>query len=241
MKTTKILLLLTTFLLLVSGAFAQNIMQDVVYLKNGGIIRGTLIELVPDKHIKIQTVDGNVFVYQMSEIEKYVKEAVYHPQIIKVKDFTGMKLGYYGVVESGLGIGFGYDISILDSKLNIISGYRVNTWFAVGAGWGIRIRPGNEMYMPVFIDVRSNFLNKPTSPYISLDAGYGFCPSYHRLSGFMMSPTLGVSVKLKSNFAINLGLNYEMQHFDNAYSYYSYYRNASRYQHTISFQFGVCF
>lgn len=49
--------------------------QDVVYLKNGSIIRGMIIEQIPNKSIKIQTKDGNVFVYEMDEIEKITKEA----------------------------------------------------------------------------------------------------------------------------------------------------------------------
>lgn len=49
-------------------------LQDVIYLKNGGITRGTIMELIPDKTVKIETVDRNVFVYQMSEVEKIAKE-----------------------------------------------------------------------------------------------------------------------------------------------------------------------
>ena len=49
-------------------------LQDVIYLKNGSIIRGTIIEQVPNVSIKIQTKDGNVFVYKMEEVEKMTKE-----------------------------------------------------------------------------------------------------------------------------------------------------------------------
>ncbi|CEN39008.1 hypothetical protein CCYN2B_60001 [Capnocytophaga cynodegmi] len=49
---------------------------DVVYLKNGGVIKGEIIEQVPNISIKIQTKDGNVFVYEMDEISKISKEKV---------------------------------------------------------------------------------------------------------------------------------------------------------------------
>lgn len=52
---------------------AQN-MKDVVYLKNGGVIKGTIMEQVPGQSLKIQTSDGSVFVYNMSEVEKIGKE-----------------------------------------------------------------------------------------------------------------------------------------------------------------------
>ncbi|MBK7140429.1 MAG: hypothetical protein IPH74_16085 [Bacteroidetes bacterium] len=58
--------------------FAQTSQDEVVYLKNGSIIRGTIIEQIPNEKIKIQTSEGNVFVYKYDEIEKITKE----PKII---------------------------------------------------------------------------------------------------------------------------------------------------------------
>jgi len=55
-------------------AFGQEAMIDVVYLKDGSIIRGVIIEQVPNKSIKIQTRDGNVFVYQIDQIDRITKE-----------------------------------------------------------------------------------------------------------------------------------------------------------------------
>jgi len=49
---------------------------DVVYLKNGGVIKGMIIEQVPNVQVKIQTKDGSIFVHKMDEIEKITKEMV---------------------------------------------------------------------------------------------------------------------------------------------------------------------
>lgn len=48
--------------------------QEVVYLKNGSVIKGTVIEQIPGQSVKVQTQDGSVFVYTMDEVEKVVKE-----------------------------------------------------------------------------------------------------------------------------------------------------------------------
>ena len=56
-------------------ALAQEL-DDVVYLKNGGIVRGTVIEQIPDKSLKIARFDGKVFRYKMNEIDKISKETV---------------------------------------------------------------------------------------------------------------------------------------------------------------------
>lgn len=47
---------------------------DVVYLKNGGILVGNIIEQIPNESLKIQTKDGSVFVYSMSDIARIAKE-----------------------------------------------------------------------------------------------------------------------------------------------------------------------
>lgn len=47
---------------------------DVVYIKNGSIIKGIIIEQIPNVQIKIQTKDGSIFVYKMDEIERITKE-----------------------------------------------------------------------------------------------------------------------------------------------------------------------
>ena len=55
-------------------SFAQAGYEDVVYLKNGSVIHGVIIEQVPDQLIKIETKDKSVFVFKMEEIEKITKE-----------------------------------------------------------------------------------------------------------------------------------------------------------------------
>lgn len=52
---------------------AQQYVESV-YLKNGSIIKGTVIEQVPNGNIKIQRKDGSVYVYPMSEVVKITKE-----------------------------------------------------------------------------------------------------------------------------------------------------------------------
>lgn len=72
---------LLSLVLLVAALFcgsvmAQGNLKDVVYLKNGGVIKGTIVEQVPGVSIKIQIADGSIFVYQIEEVERITKEAV---------------------------------------------------------------------------------------------------------------------------------------------------------------------
>jgi len=84
--------------------------QDVVYLKDGSIIRGTIIEQVPNVSLKIKTGDGSVFVYQMDEVEKISKvegtgapatsTANTEAQLLR---FRGFKLGMVAAGEAWAG------------------------------------------------------------------------------------------------------------------------------------------
>ena len=55
-----------------SNVFADTI--DVVHLKNGSIIKGIVIETIPNETIKIRTSDGSIFVYSFDDVEKITKE-----------------------------------------------------------------------------------------------------------------------------------------------------------------------
>ena len=54
-----------------SNVFADTV--DVVYLKNGSIIRGMVVETIPNETVKIRTSDGSIFVYSLDEVEKITK------------------------------------------------------------------------------------------------------------------------------------------------------------------------
>lgn len=86
------------FALFVTGFVSaqQNNLIDIVYLKNGSVLRGVVIEQVPNELIKLQTADGNVFVYQVSEIEKITKEHVHnlHNALHKRNDYNITNKGF---------------------------------------------------------------------------------------------------------------------------------------------------
>lgn len=62
------------------GLAQDGELQDVVYLKNGSVVRGIIFEQVPLEKLKIRTADGSIFVFQMSEIERITREAPVTPE-----------------------------------------------------------------------------------------------------------------------------------------------------------------
>ena len=75
-----ILVACLTAFVAITPLFAQPL-EDVVYLKDGTIVRGIIIEQIPGKSLKIQTQGGSTFIYTLEEIAKIVKEPVLEPEV----------------------------------------------------------------------------------------------------------------------------------------------------------------
>jgi hypothetical protein len=70
-------LLFICVLLLVGVCVLQAVEYiDVLYLTDGSIIKGTIIEQVPGEQVKIQTRDGSILVHSWDKIEKFAREVV---------------------------------------------------------------------------------------------------------------------------------------------------------------------
>ena len=70
------LLLLSLFLstILTASTFSQEETQDVIYLENGSVVKGTIVELTPNVSVKIKLHDGIVYIYPMDEVRKIVRK-----------------------------------------------------------------------------------------------------------------------------------------------------------------------
>ena len=85
----------------ISHASAQQY-QDIVYLKNGSIIRGVIIEQIPGDSLKIQTQGGSVFVFTMSEVLKIAKEpAMVQSAFKKSEKSPGLALALSFLIAGG--------------------------------------------------------------------------------------------------------------------------------------------
>jgi hypothetical protein len=71
-------LICTSALVMLGAALglAQEERLDVVYLLDGSVIRGTIIEQIPNKRLKIETRDGTIRTIDFSRIKKITKEDV---------------------------------------------------------------------------------------------------------------------------------------------------------------------
>ncbi|OFX88121.1 MAG: hypothetical protein A2W99_10765 [Bacteroidetes bacterium GWF2_33_16] len=90
------ILLFLIILLITSGAFSQN-KKDFVYLKNGSVIIGTIIQEVQYDQIIIRTDEGYLLSFKYAEIEK-----VLQTEDINLDQYGGNFS--YGVALGGAGV-----------------------------------------------------------------------------------------------------------------------------------------
>lgn len=187
---TKIIFCLSLSLLLFCGPFsalAQSSKMDVLYLKNGNILRGKIIERPAYGYLHLLTTNGSEFKIHQSEIDSsgrgnwarqyrkafgrmyYYKDRGYVSYtelslLAQLKDDNYSYYYYYGYNQSPFGLG-----------LKTTHGYRVNNYFYMGGGFGVDYYISTkEFFMPVFVRVATEPVRAIVSPLLFFDVGYSF-------------------------------------------------------------------
>lgn len=220
----KLVLLLTLLLSISTYVSAQNY-TEVVYLKNGSVIKGVIIEQVPNVSLKIKTSDGSLIICPMNEVTKITKEGAYTKDNSKdggnFKPTINTFRGYKGFVD--FGYIFGFEDYNASNKLEISTshGYQFNNYFYIGGGIAADYYTDASLFsVPIFVHFRANFLNKKIAPFAEVKTGY----SVGDIGGGYFAVGLGVRFALKGKKALNLKLEYNYQQYDYTYSgYYNTY------------------
>ena len=188
---------------------AQENYEDVVYLKNGSVIHGMIIEQVPNESIKIQTKDKNIFVFKMDEILKITKEEVQSTPVTGTKNSAAVvhvkkerKIrGYTNITEMTFARSFthleneydafGYTYSHFADINNgpclgiqTVNGYQFNRFFSAGVGLGMKAY-SDLFLVPLFLDLRATFMDAKVSPFIAAEIGNSF--TSHQVWGISTS------------------------------------------------------
>ncbi len=219
-------LLLATFLCAIGNVVNAQNSQEVVYLKNGSIIRGSIIEQKPYESLKIQTADGNVFVFKMDEVDKITKEKPFNTPSAKRESEQEEDPSAYGWGRAPRYRGFFGESYIFGSgeyeeDRNFIftsHGVQLNPFFYVGAGVGVNYWVTSEAWsVPVFANLRSELhmsFRKNVSPYVDTKIGYSFAD----VEGFYFNPSVGCHFYFgHSKVGLGVGVGYVLQRAEIAY------------------------
>lgn len=219
---------------------AQTNYEDVIYLKNGSIIHGIIIEQIPNVSVKIKS-GPNVFFYKMDEIEKFTKE--------EIKDESG--IGDFGFKKKGFV--FNYELGFIDYpagddlalvSIMLVHGYQINPYFSLGFGTGAEISSKSVYNIPAYLDARIYFLKSRATPFFNFATGYnlyiaggGYYSNSSASSGFLVNPAFGVRIALNKKVGITTTLGYKY----NGQSIEHYYGSDYFSLHAVTLRWGIIF
>jgi hypothetical protein len=207
----------------------QNGYEDVVYLKNGSIIRGMIMEQIPNQTLKIQTADRNLFVFTFDQIEKITKDAIPTEKPEKSSEnpneyprgrFTFILEGNIGLTSvSNRAGGSGLGISSLGGTLAFDVNIKNKLCIGLGSGYdAIDV----YSFIPIFLDVRYFFSSHRFTPYLSAGLGYSVGPAYYDDGGFYANPNLGIRYNFAPKSALNFGIGWRLQTEKDRGRFYSF-------------------
>ena len=178
---------------------AQLTTEDVIYLKNGTVIRGKILKNENDS-IKIETHCRNIFVYEKSVLLKLSKEPYNLPKGHENKLSLELnKKGIYNITTIGFLTGSSELTDAQTFSFQTILGYNHNQY--IGTGIGIGIEKLQTKLVPVFISLKSNLLNKLNSPILNVSFGYSFPLSKEKQDDYQ-----NYNYEGGLNFGIDIGI-----------------------------------
>ncbi|MEN8139467.1 MAG: hypothetical protein ABFR62_13670 [Bacteroidota bacterium] len=170
------------FLIIIPFLVSAQKQVDAVYMKNGSIIKGNIISQ-DESTIKVETLCGNIFVYNIEEVDETKREN-YTP-------FGNQKdKGYYNYTSMGMLIGSSSDEQTSVFSILMEHNYQFNKNIAAGAVTGIEWF--NTSMLPVGANLKLIYpTNNNMSLYLGASGGYSFPLEDLKLDQFVVKETKG--------------------------------------------------
>jgi hypothetical protein len=218
--------------------------QDVVYLNNGSVIRGKILENNSEQ-LKIESCSKNVFVLKKSEIQDITVEP-------STTNFPMKKKGYYNFTSIGTVFGSALNEKPAPFSLLMEHNFRTGKYFAAGIVTGIEFL--NEAVMPLGGNIK---LMLPTTYgntfFTGISCGYSisletppFIDEYYNVTdasgGVMFNAELGAIFPLERNLSLFIAAGYRYNELN--YKREDWYYNSvdrTMYFNRVSLRIGLAF
>lgn len=212
-------LYLSAIVLLILPAFQSVIAQEVdhIYLKSGSVIRGKILEIEPEDHVKIEDLCGNIWYYPIMDVQKITAEP-YRNDRDRYRGDLVFDSGFVNMTSIGFLAGSSSNSQVAPFSLVMVNGYRNFLGIFTGAGIGIEFL--NTNYMPLFLDLRYDLLGRDVVPYLVARGGYSVPLTAVRTEydtdlayegGPLVAAGMGLKIKTRNHFAWDIELMYRYQ------------------------------
>ncbi|MEZ4827221.1 MAG: hypothetical protein R3C61_13230 [Bacteroidia bacterium] len=219
----RILFFLSVFMAgMVFHSQAQRIYEeDVIYLKNGSVIRGQIAEQKIGEYVTIDLVGETTMTFQTSEIEKITREPAKYSYIkLKLRNIyrpiSYRQNGLYGMLSFGLGFSEGRWGPEGYPTLQLRGGYHFHRLLNVGLGTGLDVYSRGSV-TPIYLDVHGEIVEKRIAPHYFVNVGYGngTFPGWNTrvfTGGLMGHAGLGLKLNTRSRNEWFFTIGYKFQH-----------------------------
>jgi hypothetical protein len=185
--------------------------EDVLYLKNGWVLRGEKLESA--EHISIQTREGNIFRFTIAEVERMTVENAWAPDSYKQSGFSHYtEMGALAAQNNS-------DANVNTSAFSFqtVNGYKWTQYAFTGIGLGVDLY-ATETFIPLFFSFRGDIRKKGNViPFYFFDGGYGFNitgnadPQVENNGGRVLAGGIGIKVPFQNNTAFLVSAGYRQQ------------------------------
>jgi hypothetical protein len=213
----KTILLTFAMLFVTLAAFGQD-KVDVVYLKDGRVVKGSIIKPLDAEGVQIMTTESDVYTFSADEVLKVAREMYKHDNMknkINVHDGEG----FTNITTLGYGFGIG-DVGEGRTAMNndedyfalhTINGYHITRSFSLGVGVGIEWYGDYEL-VPLYADFRYYPSLTEWAPFFYGDLGYGLGVLNDNTDGGLMAGVGGgIQRSINPNMALVASLGYRFQ------------------------------
>lgn len=183
------------------SAFSQ-LNTETVYLKNGSVIKGEIVEYQPNKLVKIATSDNNFFVCNIEDIDKITREtSSVDKKNTSTSDYVTPQKGYRFFIAADQMTG-----DLTGFKFTTTHGAQLNNKIFLGGGLGFCVAEDGKSWetylsIPFYADFRYDILDKKITPFIGARAGVAF--AIEGITGFYGNLSFGGRFK---RFSISMGV-----------------------------------
>lgn len=217
MKKT-LLLFICIFWTILSFAQHELNQQYLVYLYDGSFLKGELLA-EDEEAIQLRIINGETLTLPMTLIQKMSRNK--KSQSFLPKGITIQESGPYHIINGGAL--FGKETGFSDNYTTGVSfgytyGHQFNKYISVGGG--ISLDTYDDSFLPVYLDFRGYLMNKPTSIFYSVHAGYAVAFDQFKKDkegtyfkgGPIVHPAIGLRFAGKQNYSFLMDIGYRFQY-----------------------------
>lgn len=213
--------LLVADFILAQDSIPNNTIVDIVWLKDGSKLSGTIQRWDLARGMELKLVTGAVVNIPKEEITRVYQDTQFKPNTESDPGLYVHRERPYAFREEGLYNTLSVFLDFSDNGgagIHYSMGHKFNRMLGVGIGTGYESHDFNytRNIVPLYAEARGYFLPQKITPYYALKMGYGFAltsPENGTLDakgGFRFSPEMGVRFGGRA-VSYYMGLEYILQ------------------------------